>query len=109
MTVRSPAPNRKDGAILVRISVEDRAIIGRRASMCALSVSEFVRRCALGRPLSTRVEIEAITELRRQGGLIKHLASNDRQHAYEYRVALNLIHDAIRRVTRAGESTQKAD
>jgi hypothetical protein len=77
--------------------------------MCALSVSEFVRRCALGRPLSTRVEIEAISELRRQGGLIKHLASNDRQHAYEFRVALKLIHDAIRRVTRASESTQKAN
>ncbi len=92
----------KDAAILIRISTKERAVIGLRANMCALSTSEFIRRCALGRPISSRVDIAAISELRRQGGLIKHLASADRQHADEYGVALTLIQDAIRRVTRAG-------
>jgi len=78
--------------------------IAAKARECALSSSEYVRRCALGRALSTRIDLEALAELRRQGGLIKHLASTDRQHAYEYRVALNLIQETISRVCAGRES-----
>jgi len=82
----------------MRMSPRERATIARKAHECDLSISEFLRRCALGRPLSTQSDAEAVSELKRQGGLIKHLASTDQQHAYEYRVALNRIQDAIRRI-----------
>jgi hypothetical protein len=50
--------------------------------------------------VSSRSDQEALRELRRQGGFIKHLASTDRQNAYEYRTALNLIQETIRRFGR---------
>lgn len=88
----------------LRVAPDERDAIATKAAECNLSVSEYMRRCALRRPLATRVDNQALAELRRQGGLIKHLASTDRQHAYEFRVALNLIHQTIRRIERAGES-----
>ena len=94
--------------MLIRLSVEERNDIAEKAASCALSVSEYMRRCALDKPLGTHVDKEALSELRRQGGLIKHLATSDRQHAYEYRVALNLIHETIRRLIRVSESPQEA-
>ena len=84
----------------IRMSPDEHSAIADKADKCRLSVSEFLRRCALGRAVSSRSDQEALSELRRQGGLIKHLASNDRQNAYEYRVALNLIQETIRRFDR---------
>jgi len=100
-------PDHRSDAILVRLSAQERTLIKQRAQSCAVTVSEYVRRCALERPMTGRIDIEALAELRRQGGLIKHLAASDRAHAYEYRVALNLIHEAIRRVVRDSEGPKK--
>jgi hypothetical protein len=92
------AEDRRSTFFLMRMSPRERATIARNAHECNLSISEFLRRCALGKPLSTQSDAEAVSELKRQGGLIKHLASTDRQNAYEYRVALNRIHEAIQRI-----------
>ncbi len=75
-------------------------MVAEKADQCSLSISEYIRRCALGRAVSSRSDQEALRELRRQGGLIKHLASTDRQNAHEYRVALNLIQETIRQFDR---------
>ena len=95
-------------SVLIRMSHSEHDAIAEKARECALSVSAYLRRCALGRPLSTHIDQEALRELRRQGGLIKHLASSDRQNAYEYRVTLNLIQETIRRLHRASESARQA-
>jgi len=92
---------------LIRMSPPERDAIAKKARTCALSVSEYLRRCALGRPISTHIDQDALRELRRQGGLIKHLASSDRQHAYEYRVTLNLIQETIRDLNRVSQGTRK--
>ena len=92
------ADDRRSIFFLMRMSPRERATIASKAHECNLSISEFLRRCALGKHLSTQSDAQAVSELRRQGGLIKHLASTDRQNAYEYRVTLNLIQEAIRRV-----------
>ena len=97
----------KGDALLIRLSTDERARIKQRAESCAVTVSEYVRRCALDRALTARVDIEALAELRRQGGLIKHLASSDHSHAYEYRVALNLIHVTIRKLIRDSEGSER--
>lgn len=98
---------RKVLSILIRMSPHDREAIQKKADACALSLSEYVRRCALDRVVSTRTDSEALRELRRQGGLIKHLASTDRQNAYEYRVTLNLIQETIGRLNRDSQGTHK--
>jgi hypothetical protein len=85
----------------IRMSPDERDLISKKAGACALSMGEYLRRCALHRPVSTRADLEVLGELRRQGGLIKHLALTDRQHAYEYRVTLNLIQETIRGLSRA--------
>ncbi len=81
---------------------DEGSVISHNADACGLSLSEYMRRCALGLAIHSRVDAEALRELRRHGGLIKHLASSDRRHAYEYQVTLNLIQEAIRRLERAG-------
>ena len=98
--------NRRVLGILVRMNRAEHDAIMRKAEECTLSASEFLRRCALERPVSSNIDQEALRELRRQGGLIKHLASTDRQNAYEYRVTLNLIQETIRRLNRDSESTR---
>lgn len=90
----------------MRLSHVEHDGIAKKAQECGLSVSEYLRSCALERPISTYADQIALGELRRQGGLIKHLASTDRQNAYEYRVTLNLIQETIRRIHRASESTR---
>jgi hypothetical protein len=82
------------------MSPNERDVVAEKADQCSLSISEYMRRCALGRAVSSRSDQEALRELRRQGGLIKHLASTDLQNAYEYRVALNLIQETIKRFDR---------
>ncbi len=93
--------------IFVRVTQQERDAMARNASKCRLTLSEYVRRSAIGLPVASRVDAEALGELRRQGGLIKHLAANDRQHAYEYRVTLNLIQETVRQLQYAGQSTDK--
>ena len=105
MPHRSPTDLKGD-ALLIRLSADEHGRIKQRAESCAVTVSEYIRCCALDRPLTARIDIEALAELRRQGGLIKHLASGDSSHAYEYRVALNLIHEAIRKLVRDSESSK---
>lgn len=85
---------------VIRLRPTERAAIASRATACHLSVSEYLRRCALRKNVQPRADVDAIAELRRQGGLIKHLASTDRRHSYEYRTALNLIHKTIRGICR---------
>jgi hypothetical protein len=106
MSRQVPAGHKGD-VLLIRLSADEHARIKQRAESCAVTVSEYVRRCALDRPLTARVDIEALAELRRQGGLIKHLALSDRCHAYEYRVALNLIHETIRNLIRDSEGSER--
>jgi hypothetical protein len=92
------ADGRRSTFFLMRMSPREHATIARKAGECNLSISEYLRRCALGKPLSTQSDADAVSELKRQGGLLKHLASTDQQNAHEYRVTLNRIQNAILRI-----------
>jgi len=102
------ASDRKSEVIIFRVSGPEHVLIKQKAEAHDLTVSEYVRCCAFDRPLIMRADHEALMELRRQGGLIKHLASIDRQNTYAYRVTLNLIQETLRRLTRdrKGPKTQ---
>jgi hypothetical protein len=96
----NPNGELRSTSMLIRMRPTERAAIESRATICRLSVSEYLRRCALRKHVEPRADVDAVGELRRQGGLIKHLASTDRRNSYEYRTALNLIHKTIRRICR---------
>ena len=57
----------------LRLSEAEDINLTRAASVAGLSVSPFLRRkCFGGRPIIARTDTEAIRELRRLGGLLKH-------------------------------------
>lgn len=67
----------KERTILVkfRLTAEERQFIDEQAAEACVTVSEFVRRRAMGKRLVSRLDETVLNELRRLGGLQKHLAS----------------------------------
>lgn len=60
--------------VTFRLSEKDRKDLVDQATAAGLSVSEYIRRRALGHPVLAQADAAMIRELRRQGGLIKHYA-----------------------------------
>ena len=58
-----------------RVTREERQEIQEEAEASGLSVSEYVRRRALGRRVDSVTDVKMISELRRQGGLLKKIYS----------------------------------
>lgn len=76
----------------LRLSTEERAEIGEQAEVSGLSVSEYVRRRVWGRRVASKVDLKVLAELRRLGGLLKHI-HNETRGAYS-----ELTADAIRAI-----------
>jgi len=85
-------------ALSVRVTPGDYASIAERAQACGLGLAEFVRRCCLGRQTPARADLQVVNELRRLGGLQKHLFSQDDRHGERYAEVLLEIQAAIQRI-----------
>lgn len=71
-----PAPEQHlDSRIDFRVTREEWQEIQEEAEASGLSVSEYVRRRALGRCVDSVTDVKMISELRRQGGLLKKIYS----------------------------------
>ena len=71
-------PTRTQGTTLrmeFRITEEEKAIIRDQADRASLTMSEYVRRTALGKRILSTLDQKAAGELARLGGLQKHLLS----------------------------------
>ena len=68
-----------------------------------MTVSEYIRRRALDRPVKSRVSEKAINELRRLGGLQKHLATKFQHKRDAIDQVLGEIMAAIQRLDRQEE------
>jgi hypothetical protein len=87
----------------VRFTDAEHAHVKAQAAAAGLSLSEYLRRRALGHVVVSRETLNLINELRRQGGLIKHsLAQLDGASRDEARAAFAAIQRAIERL--GGES-----
>lgn len=64
-----------DSRVDFRLTREEREEIQEQAEASGLSVSEYVRRRALGRRVDSVTDVKMISELRRQGGLLKKIYS----------------------------------
>ena len=64
-----------DSRIDFRVTKEERQEVQLEAEASGLSVSEYVRRRALGRRVDSVTDVKMISELRRQGGLLKKIYS----------------------------------
>lgn len=91
-----------EGRIDFRVTVEERQEIQEQAEASGLSVSEYVRRRALGRRVDSVTDVKMISELRRQGGLLKKIF-NDSNGMYneEIKIALDNINKFIESLERS--------
>jgi len=99
----SKAPVHRDKHLSVRLTEDEKQrILQKVESTDARSPSEFVRSTALDYPVHSVVTHEAINELRRLGGLVKHLFIEGGREDPDgmYLETLNELKAAIRRLGR---------
>ena len=106
----------KKKAYPIRLSDEDHAIIAGKAESAGRSFGGYVRDCALEKPIPIRHDRkqhlatqQLIAELRRLGGLQKHLFSEAGGYAgaidpSAFAAVLAEIRMAIRRIEKGGEA-----
>lgn len=75
-----------DAVINVRLTSAEKAQLKEDAELASLSMSELVRRRYFGRPIVAHADAVMIKELRRIGGLLKHV-HNQSQGAYNHETA----------------------
>ncbi|MGP2980544.1 plasmid mobilization protein MobA [Serratia nevei] len=57
----------------IRCFPEEKSVIQEKATAAGLSIGAYMLKCSLGRRIDARCDVELINELRRLGGLQKHL------------------------------------
>jgi hypothetical protein len=62
-----------DAVINVRLTSAEKAKLKEDADLAALSMSELIRRRYFGRPIIANADAVMLKELRRIGGLLKHV------------------------------------
>jgi len=97
------APQREplDAVINVRLTAAEKARLKEDADAAGLSVSELVRRRYFGRPIVANADAVMLKELRRLGGLLKHVHSESRgAYSQHTAAALAAIKDYIEKLSR---------
>jgi len=88
----------------VRFTPEQFELVREKAGDCKLSIAEFIRRCSTGRQTRSKIDSKIINELRRLGGLQKHLYYESGATSEEYTTVLAQIVDAISRIMSADKA-----
>ncbi|MBU2780242.1 ribbon-helix-helix protein, CopG family [Acidithiobacillus caldus] len=79
-----------DAVVNVRLTASEKARLREDADLAGLSVSELVRRRYFGRPIVAHADAVLLKELRRIGGLLKHV-HNESGGAYSQQTAAVLV------------------
>ena len=92
---------KKADRLTVRFRSGELEELSNQAENAGLSVSELVRRKALGKQIAPVTDLKMLSELRRLGGLIKHLF-NETNGLYRQKtsVLLDELHAAVIRIGR---------
>lgn len=80
--------------ISLRVTERECALLTDAADLCGLSISSFLRQKGLGKHIVAKTDLRVLAELRRIGGLLKHI-HNETKGAYSAKTA-----EAIREITR---------
>ena len=87
------------GDIHLRVTQEERNLIQEQAYKSGLSMSEYVRRCVCGRRIPSKIEKKMLSELRRQGGLLKYIFNESGgKYSEKTATALDSINSLIRKL-----------
>jgi hypothetical protein len=84
----------------VRMLPDERKRIEDLADLAGLNTSEYIRRCALGKRIRSRINLTAMNELRRLGGLQKFclIHIHDPENRRELNRVLNQILATIKQI-----------
>lgn len=85
-----------------RVSEGERLEIADQAEVCHLTVSEYIRRRILGKRVVPQADMAVLAELRRLGGLLKHIHVETRGTYSE------LTADAIRSLEAYGRTLERS-
>jgi len=101
MPSRSLGPANLDAVINVRLTLAEKSRLQDDADIASVSMSELVRRRYFGRPLLANADAVMLKELRRLGGLLKHIHT-DSHGAYSADTAraLGALIDYIQHLSR---------
>jgi hypothetical protein len=67
--------------ITVRFTEAEREFVASETDACGISMSSFIRQRTLGKRITPKTDLRVLAELRRLGGLLKHL-HNETKGAY---------------------------
>ena len=70
---KSRKHNKKSAQIAVRFTEEDYETITEQARAATIPLADYARRCILARRIVAKVDVAVLAELRRLGGLLKHV------------------------------------
>jgi len=100
--VRGTAP--LDAVVNVRLTRVEKERLKEDAGLAGLTMSQLVRRRYFGRPIIANADRATIRELRRLGGLLKHV-HNEREGAYsrETAAALAALREYIKQLSGSAE------
>lgn len=89
-----------DAIVNVRLTTDEKDRLKEDADLAGMTVSELVRRRYFGRPIIAHADIVMIRELRRLGGLLKHLyTSSNGENSQETLAILNALRAAIEAIS----------
>ena len=88
--------------IHIRVTPEEQEKIRENAEVSGLSMSEYIRRRALSRRVPSRIETKMLSELRRQGGLLKYVFTESHgMYSEKTATALDSLNSFIQGLERA--------
>jgi antitoxin component of RelBE/YafQ-DinJ toxin-antitoxin module len=91
--------NNKTADVRIRFTPDEKEQAKANAKEAGLTLSEYIRRRALGLPVRSKADAQMINELRRLGGLVKHIHNESAGvNSKETAGVLVEIIDAIKRI-----------
>ena len=69
----TPKQSEHRRGLLIKLLSQEKEVIRQQAHLAGLTVSDFIRKCALNRPIRSQVSREVAAELSKLFGLQKHL------------------------------------
>jgi hypothetical protein len=99
-----------DQRVTIRLTQTEKNILLEEADLAGLTTAELIRRRYFGKPIVTATDRATIRELRRIGGLLKHIFnqsdSNNQKVGTEILTTLNELKECIKRI--ANRDSQKS-
>jgi SpoVK/Ycf46/Vps4 family AAA+-type ATPase len=91
-----------DQRITIRLTQTEKNILIEEADLAGLTTAELIRRRYFGKPIIAATDAATIRELRRTGGLLKHIFNqsdaNNQKVGTEILTTLNEVKECIKRI-----------